>query len=797
MIPTEMLNSFAESWAHFMLGGLIDGSILFALLCLLWLPLRRRVSAQFGYCLFLLVLLRVVLPLQVTLPHWCEFPSPTHETARVLRIAGKDRPVAQLPTMTDDIEIVLEDEPLDLHRSQAPIPSITVVASPPSRLSLTAQIMLGWATVVVGLLVWTLVMQLRLRRVLHRTTQIEAGRFELNLDELRTRVGVRQHVSILTSCELVSPAVAGLWRPRILLPADFADHLTPQQLRWTILHELAHIRRRDLWLAAFQKVVQIVHFFNPAVWLTNWMINRQREYACDDAALAAGNVPRRECAAAFLSIVERASQRPEAVPLALSFLRSPNPFRRRLMRILDTDRPLRPRLTLGSILVLTVIGSFVVPQVRPGANAQSEGTSAEVDPQSGAPSAAVPAETEAKPESVESRLANLENEVRQLKRLLEDLAAAPHGAGTNTSQRTAGLFAPARRMDLTVANRRGEVVVVSPIKNLTGSRPAAIIARLAPNGSRVKKGDLVAELDAEKLQDQIVVATINRETAKAQMLQASARYENQLAQNEATLAEDQLQVSLAQLELQTYKDATFPLELKKRQAKVEEAEEALAFAQELAAKGYQSKGDVKKAENALSIAKSDLEKLQKFDREMQITKLEGASSQAVAKLKSREHDNAVRIAEAEAMKEAAAQMLAVADEKLKSLKSQVDKCKLLAPIDGIVRYSGGLISEGVVLRERQPILSVVPPSAEQEQVLKDVLVVPIAAVHKHGVRTSCFVETPNGVEQRAVKFGQSNSSFVQVIDGLNEGEKVLVGRAGLTEQPGSPSTGSPFPSRPR
>lgn len=793
MIATEMLNAFAESWAHFMLGGLIDGSVLLVLLCLLWLLLRRRVSAQFGYCLFLLVLLRVVRPLQVTLPHGCEFLSPTCVMARALQTTETERPVTQLPTMSDDIEIIFENEPLDLQRSQAPIPSMTAATLPPPRLSLTAQIMLGWATVVVGLLAWTLVMQLRLRRLLRRTAQIELERYELDLDELRTRVGVRQHVTILTSRELVSPAVAGLWHPRVLLPADFADNFSPQQLRWTILHELAHIRRRDLWLAAFQKAVQIVHFFNPAVWLTNWLINRQREYACDDAALAAGDVPRRECAAAFLSIVERASQRPEAVPLPLSFLRSPNPFRRRLMRILDTDRPLRPRLTLGSILVLTVIASFVVPQLRPGANAQSEGTSAEVDPQSGAPSAAVPAETEAKPDSVESRLVNLENDVRQLRKLLEDLAAAPRSAGTNTSQRTTELFAPVKRMDLAIANRRGEIVVVSPIKNLAGSRPAAIIGRLAPNGSHVKKGDLVGELDAKNVQDQIGVAAINKEAAKAQMLQASARYDNQLTQNEATLAEDQLQVSLAQLELQTYKEATFPLELKRLEAKVEEAEEALVSAQELAAKGYQSKGDVKKAESALSIAKSDLEKLQKFDRTMQITKLEGALSQAVAKLKSREHDNAVRIAEAKAMKEATEQNLAVADEKLKSLQSQVDKCKLLAPIDGIVRYSGSLINEGVIVRERQPILSVVPPSAEQEKVLKDVLVVPITAVHKHGVETSCFVETPNGLEQRTVQLGQSNSSFVQVIGGLNEGEKVLLGRVSVTEQPGRRSTGTPAP----
>jgi len=797
VIATEMLNAFAESWTDFMLGGLIDGSILLVLLCLLWLLLRRRVSAQFRYCLFLLVLLRVVLPLQVTLPRWCEFLSPSHVVAHLFGAARADRPATHLPTITDDFELAFEEDLSDVQQSQSPVLSPTGASLPPPRLSLASQIMLGWAAVVVGLLAWTLVMQRRLRRVLLRATQIESEEFEIDLDELRTRVGVRQHVPILASSELVSPAVAGLWNPRILLPADFADSLGPQQLRWIISHELAHIRRRDLWLAGFQKAVQIVHFFNPAIWLTNWIINRQREYACDDAALASGDVPRRECAAAFLSIVERVNRRPDTAPLPLSFLRSPNPLRRRLMRILDTDRPLRPRLTLGSILVLTVIASFVVPQVRPEVWAQNEGISSAKDPQSESPSAAVPAEAGSKPHSVEDRLESLEDEVRQLRKALRDLAAAHRNAGTSVPQRTAELFAPVKRMDLAIVNRQGEIVVVSPIKNLSGSRPAAIIAHLAPNGSQVKKGDLVTELDSENLRDELDVATINREAAKARMLQASARHDNQLAQNETTRAEDQLKVDLAEVELKTYKEATFPLELKKLQAKVEEAQEALEFAQKLAAKGYQSKGDVRKAENALSIAKSDLERLQKFDRTMQITKLEGALAQAMAALEATKHENAAKIAEAKAVKAAAAQVLALADEKIKSLESQIGKCKLLAPVDGIVRYSSNLIKQGTVVRERQPLLSIVPLSDEQEQVLKDVLVIPIAAVHKRGDRTACFVETPNGLEQRTIELGQSNSSFVQVIGGLKEGEKVLLGRVSLTEQPGRRSAGTPTPPRER
>ena len=249
------------------------------------------------------------------------------------------------------------------------------------------------------------------------------------------------------------------------------------------------------------------------------------------------------------------------------------------MRILDTDRPLRPRLTLGSIMVLTLIAFFVVPQLRPGGWAQSEKTSSEKDPQSGAPSDVASqgakragrsqsrGEVGSKPHNLENRLGRLENDVRQLRKALQDLAAAHRSAGSSTPQGTAELFVPVERMDITIPNRQGETVVVSPMENLSGSGPAGIIAHLIPNGSQVKKGDLLVEFDSENPREYLNTATLNREITRAEMLQASARYDVQQTHNDAARAEDQLQVDLAKLELQAYKEATFPLELKKLEAK--------------------------------------------------------------------------------------------------------------------------------------------------------------------------------------------------------------------------------------
>ena len=267
------------------------------------------------------------------------------------------------------------------------------------------------------------------------------------------------------------------------------------------------------------------------------------------------------------------------------------------------------------------------------------------------------------------------------------------------------------------------------------------------------------------------------------MLQTSARYGGLLSLHEATHAEDRLQVDLATLELQKYTDGIFPLELKKLEAKVVEASEALVVAHSLAQGDRPSRGGVNKAERALSIAQSDLGNLRKFERTLQVTRLKGALSRAVTKLTRTVQNNTARTTEVEAIKNAAAVALAVADAKLKSMQAAIDQCTLLAPVAGIVRHSSN-IKQGAMVRERQPIVSIMPASAEPEQVLRNVLVIPVGAVRKGGDRVSCFVETTQGIEQRTVQLGQSDSSFVQVIDGLKEGEKVLLGPVSLDDQPG-------------
>jgi beta-lactamase regulating signal transducer with metallopeptidase domain/protein involved in polysaccharide export with SLBB domain len=89
-----------------------------------------------------------------------------------------------------------------------------------------------------------------------------------------------------------SPSLVGILRPVLLLPAGIREKLSPNQLRALLVHELAHLRRRDNLLAVFHMTVEILFWFHPVVWWIGRRLSAERERACDEAVLRKLQKPR-------------------------------------------------------------------------------------------------------------------------------------------------------------------------------------------------------------------------------------------------------------------------------------------------------------------------------------------------------------------------------------------------------------------------------------------------------------------------------------------------------------------------
>ena len=96
---------------------------------------------------------------------------------------------------------------------------------------------------------------------------------------------------VMSSPSAFEPGVVGIWRPVLVLPEGLADRLTAAQLNAIIAHERCHIRCHDNLAAAVHMLVEALFWFHPLVWWIEHRLIDERERACDEAVLHAGNDP--------------------------------------------------------------------------------------------------------------------------------------------------------------------------------------------------------------------------------------------------------------------------------------------------------------------------------------------------------------------------------------------------------------------------------------------------------------------------------------------------------------------------
>ncbi|MEO6630246.1 MAG: M56 family metallopeptidase, partial [Mucilaginibacter sp.] len=105
------------------------------------------------------------------------------------------------------------------------------------------------------------------------------------LAQLSAQLKIKQVIGIVESGIAKVPMVIGHFTPLILIPVGFINALSVDEVEAILVHELAHIRRRDYLVNLLQSFMEIVFFFNPAVIWISQLIKAERENCCDDIAL--------------------------------------------------------------------------------------------------------------------------------------------------------------------------------------------------------------------------------------------------------------------------------------------------------------------------------------------------------------------------------------------------------------------------------------------------------------------------------------------------------------------------------
>ncbi|MFH1195517.1 MAG: M56 family metallopeptidase [bacterium] len=120
------------------------------------------------------------------------------------------------------------------------------------------------------------------QRLVHYKTTIPSSGWQQRVNQLAQFLGIKKSVRLLESAIVKIPTVVGYFKPVILIPLGLLLAIPENQLEAIILHELAHIKRRDFLVNILQNILEVIFFFNPFVWLISSNIRSEREHCCDD-----------------------------------------------------------------------------------------------------------------------------------------------------------------------------------------------------------------------------------------------------------------------------------------------------------------------------------------------------------------------------------------------------------------------------------------------------------------------------------------------------------------------------------
>jgi beta-lactamase regulating signal transducer with metallopeptidase domain len=178
------------------------------------------------------------------------------------------------------------------------------------------------------------------------------------LEAASSQLGICRPVTILIHPHKSIPFVWGILRSCLVLPAA-ARHWSGEQLRSVLLHELAHVKRRDTSAQLVAQIACAMHWLNPLVWFAAWRFGVERERACDDLVLASGVRPS-AYAGHLLEVVTGLSPRRWTQSCGLAMARKSS-LEGRLVAVLSENRNRRGVSVALAAIALAIGVGIAVP----------------------------------------------------------------------------------------------------------------------------------------------------------------------------------------------------------------------------------------------------------------------------------------------------------------------------------------------------------------------------------------------------------------------------------------------------
>lgn len=402
------------------------------------------------------------------------------------------------------------------------------------------------------------------------------------------------------------------------------------------------------------------------------------------------------------------------------------------------------------------------------------------------------------------------------------------------------------------------------------------IVYIIPEGTYVKKGDLIVELDTEQAEKNLNETMIRYEDDKADLVQAETNVLIQQSTAESQVRKAELAVKFAQMDLQKFEEIEKEQDIRNAEISIITAQESLKLAEErlewsekLTEEGFETKSrldqdklSVTNQTLGLEKAESSKKMLNEYDLAKQEARLRSNLKEAEEELLRVKQQTQSKVRQAKAQFEIEKRKLDLSTTKLGQMEEYMEATKIYAPQDGLIVWAGSnnrysqesMIEEGAMVRMRQALIKIPDTSAMKVEIkvheshvnqvqvgqqafvvldafpdnrysgtvskigllpdpqsrfgnsnlkvysteiiindelpdikpgasaraeviitkLEDVLTVPIQCVTTIQGKQVVFVKGIGDPKPKEVEIGLFNNKFIEIVDGLDKGDRVLL-----------------------
>ena len=300
----DNLNRLSTVWTGLMAAVLWQSTVVIAIVTLVALLLHRA-SPRVRYWLWQIVAIRLLLmPFWVQavpwpFAHWPFAPPRNPPPAE----SGHSRPPLAPPAINAPHGPPSPDLPSPSEReAESEGAGESGLLSP---VSWQTWLLLAWAVVVtwrVASIAWQ---RYGLHRLMRLTTAAGDDLTE-RVSELAERIGLRRRPQVLLVDHPGVLFVCGLWRPKLMLPRTLPGTLSAADMDQVVLHELAHLRRGDLYWGWTIELARTIYFFHPLVYWVGYCLHLERELACDQVAMSVSGHDAGDYAQTLVRVVSHA-----------------------------------------------------------------------------------------------------------------------------------------------------------------------------------------------------------------------------------------------------------------------------------------------------------------------------------------------------------------------------------------------------------------------------------------------------------------------------------------------------------